>query len=91
MFRRQFFHCYKTLEKRIEFTKTSKKCTQNLKRSPVHKKSPAIDTLINCFQFNQMNSYVILHITSGDYKDQNKKSLVLEEADVLKQENDMNA
>ena len=51
----------------------------------------AIDTLINCFQFNQMNSYEILHITSGDYKDQNKKSLVLEEADVLKQEeNDMN-
>ena len=38
-----------------------------------------------------MNSYEILHITSGDYKDQNKKSLVLEEADVLKQEeNDMN-
>ena len=46
----------------------------------------AIDTLINCFQSHEC----LWNITSGDYKDQNKKSLALEEVDMSMLENDTN-
>ena len=42
----------------------------------------AIDTLINCFQSQEC----IWNDTSGDYKDQNRKSLALEEFDISVQE-----
>ena len=45
-----------------------------------------IDTLINCFQSNAYG----ISITSGDYKDQNKKCLALKEVDMSVQEYDMN-
>ena len=38
----------------------------------------AIDTLINCFQSHEC----IWNVTSRDYKDQNRKSLPLEEYDM---------
>ena len=38
----------------------------------------AIDTLINCFQSHEC----IWDVTSGDCKDQNRKSLPLEEFDL---------
>ena len=45
-----------------------------------------IDTLINCFP---SRGYT-WSVTSGDYKDQNKKSLALEEFDRALQEYNMN-
>ena len=42
----------------------------------------AIDTLISCFQSLEC----IWNITSGDYEDQNGKSLPLEESDMSVQE-----
>ena len=47
----------------------------------------AIDTLINCFQ----SSKCIWNITSGDYKDQIRKFLLLEEFDMSVQECDINS
>ena len=38
----------------------------------------AIDTLINCFQSHEC----IWNVTSGNYKDQSRKSLPLEEFDM---------
>ena len=38
----------------------------------------AIDTLINCFQSHEC----LWNVTGGDYNDQSKKSLALEEVDV---------
>ena len=46
----------------------------------------AIDTLINSFQSHTC----LWNVTSGDYKDQNKRSLALEEVDISMQEFDMN-
>ena len=46
----------------------------------------AIDTLINCFESHEC----LWNVTSGDYKDQNKKYLALEEVDMAMQEFDMN-
>ena len=46
----------------------------------------AIDTLINCFQSHEC----IWNVTSGDYKDQNRKSLPLEEFDMPVQEYNIN-
>ena len=46
----------------------------------------AIDTLIYCFQSHEW----IWNVTSGDYKDQNRKSLPLEELDMLVQEYNIN-
>ena len=45
-----------------------------------------IDILINCFQSHEY----IWNATSGDYKDQNKKSLPLEEFDMSVQEYNIN-
>ena len=45
----------------------------------------AIDTLINCFQSHEY----IQNVTSGDYKDQNRKSLPLEEFDMSVQDINM--
>ena len=45
-----------------------------------------IDILINCFQSYEC----IWNATSGDYKDQNKKSLPLEEFDMSVQEYNIN-
>ena len=45
-----------------------------------------IDILINCFWFQECLS----NISSGDYKDQNKKSMALEEVDMSMQEYVMN-
>ena len=41
-----------------------------------------IDTLINCFQSQEL----LWNVTSGNYKEKNKKSLALEEVDMLVQE-----
>ena len=46
----------------------------------------ATDTLINCFQSHEC----IWNVTSGDYKDQNRKSLPLEEFDMPVQEYNIN-
>ena len=46
----------------------------------------AIDTLINCFQSHEC----IWNVTSGDYKDQNRKYLPLEEVDMSVQEYNIN-
>ena len=46
----------------------------------------AIDTFINCFQSHEC----LWNVTSGDYKDQNKKSLALKEVDVSLQEYGVN-
>ena len=46
----------------------------------------AIDTLIKCFQTYES----ICNVTSGDYKDQNRKSLPLEEFDMSVQEYNIN-
>ena len=45
-----------------------------------------IDTLINCFQSHEC----LWNVTSGDYKDQNRKSLALEEIDMSMQEFEIN-
>ena len=45
-----------------------------------------MDTLINCFQSHEC----LWNVTSGDYKDQNKKYLALEEVNMAMQEFDMN-
>ena len=89
------------MAKRIEFTKTNKKCTQNLKYMLFIKKllwrvdkitnikkklkiwsEEVIDTLSNCFQSHECK----WNVTGGDYKDQNRKSLPLEEFDMSVQE-----
>ena len=49
----------------------------------------AIDTLINCFQSHESHE-CLRNVASCDYKDQSKKSLVLEEVDLSTQEYDMN-
>ena len=46
----------------------------------------AIDTLINCSQSHEC----LWNVTSGDYKDQNRKSLALEAVDMSVQEYVMN-
>ena len=46
----------------------------------------AIDTLINCFQSREC----IWNVTSGDYKDQNRKSFPLEEFDTSVEEYNIN-
>ena len=46
----------------------------------------AIDKLINCFQSHEY----IWNVTSGDYKDQNRKYLPLEEFDMPVQEYSIN-
>ena len=46
----------------------------------------AIDTLINCFQSHEC----IWNVTSGDYEDQNRKSLPLEEFDMSVQKYNIN-
>ena len=46
----------------------------------------ATDTLINCFQSHEC----IWNVTSGDYKDQKRKSLPLEEFDMPVQEYNIN-
>ena len=46
----------------------------------------AIDTLINCFQSHEC----IWNVTSGDYKDQNRKYSPLEEVDMSVQEYNIN-
>ena len=93
------------MAKRTEITKTNKNCTQNLKRKFKKKllwrvnkivdikkgnsktwSEEAIDTLINCFQSHEC----IWNVTSGDYKDQNRKSLPLEEFDMPVQEYNIN-
>ena len=51
----------------------------NVKRENSKTRSvEAINTLINCFQSHGC----IWNVTSGDYKDQNRKSLLLEEFDM---------
>ena len=45
-----------------------------------------IDTLINCFQSHEC----LRNVTSGGYKDQNKKSSALEEVEKSMQEYDTN-
>ena len=46
----------------------------------------AVDTLINCFQPHEC----IWNVTSGNYKDHNRKSLPLEEFDMSVQEYNIN-
>ena len=46
----------------------------------------ATDILMNCFQSHEY----IWNVTSGDYKDQNRKSLPLEEFDTSVQEYNIN-
>ena len=45
-----------------------------------------IDTLINCFQSHEC----LWNVSSGDYKDQNRKSLPIEEANMSMQEYEIN-
>ena len=45
-----------------------------------------MDSLINCFQSHEC----LWNVTSGDYKDQNKKYFALEEVDMAVQKFDMN-
>ena len=69
---------FKHVAKRIEFIKTNKKCTQNVtvkvgKMANIKKENSKI-----CSEDQYIN-LLLWNVTSADYKDQNRKSLPLEE------------
>ena len=58
----------------------------NIKKFSKTWSGEVIDTLINCFQSHEC----LWNVSSGDYKDQNRKSLPIEEANMSMQEYEIN-